>query len=134
MGLVTIPLFLALVFFAGAAILRLPLKGKWKGLPLYAPLLAALCYALYELTIPVQADIRIDLFLVFPILAISFVGGLVRWVLRLVRYAKEGKAGLEPMAGVCMTFLYLFGFLYACLLVLVGDPYFAALKGFLSLY
>jgi hypothetical protein len=128
LGLLNLLFFLAIVALAAVAVLPLPLKGKWQSLPPYAPLFAALAYVLYESSIAVRMNIRVDLFLVFPLLAAAFAGGVVRWGIELARDVREGKGGWQPVLGAGMELLYLAGFVYACVLVTVGDPYFATLK------
>ena len=53
-------------------------KNRWT---LILPILAILVYLKYELTMPSNWDIRVDLFVLWPILTLILVSGLVRGLL-----------------------------------------------------
>lgn len=53
-------------------------KNRWT---LILPILAVLCYLVYELTMPDNWDIRMDLVLIWPVLFLIFLASIIRGAL-----------------------------------------------------
>lgn len=85
---------LCLFGLAATALLSLvpwPLRGGRGRWSLWLPAAALLLYAVYENAMPARMDIRLDLVLVWPLLAVALLGWIVRlWRLSRLRKRARG--------------------------------------------
>ncbi len=74
--------FLGLALLAVLSLIPWPIRRRRNRWTLWLPVATLALYAVYEVFMPARMDIRLDLFLIWPLLAVVLASWLVRIILK----------------------------------------------------